>query len=271
MSNPAAAKVAANATLLATDPAAFALVQPFILPKQVERELVTTEEGVFAADLSAEDVMGGMQRLGAAPARSPLVSIGGEPTGVDVTERAFREKFGTNIATQVGTLSDNALAAGRNIDILGRLENEFSQAPSGLEAALKIFAGELGISSEGIVPLQAADAIIAGLIPKQRQEGSGSSSDKDVESFKKSLPSLLQSPEGRMQIIRNLRAMNEYAIKEGAIANKLVSGEYSIPQYQEALAALGSPLAPSGGGGATTGAVPAGQATLDQIISQLPE
>ena len=199
------------------------------------------------------------------------VNAGGEPAGADITLNAFREKYGTNVATQVGTLSDNALAAGRNIDILGRLENELSQAPSGVEAGLKIFAGELGISSEGIVPLQAADAIIAGLIPKQRTEGSGSSSDKDVANFKKSLPSLLQSPEGRMQIIRNLRAMNEYAIKEGAIANRLARGEpgFGIAEYQDALAALGSPLKGAGAAPAAGGALPVinNQASYDALPS----
>jgi hypothetical protein len=52
--------------------------------------------------------------------------------------------------------------------------------------------------------------------------------------------------------------MNEYAIKEGAIANRLARGEpgFGIAEYQDALAALGSPLkgagaAPAAGGGTT--------------------
>jgi hypothetical protein len=198
------------------------------------------------------------------------VNAGGEPTGVAVTENAAREKYGTVIATQVGTLSDNGLQANRNLNILGQLEAELANAPGGVEAGIKLFAGGLGIPSEGINELQAADAIISSLIPKQREEGSGSSSDKDVESFKKSLPSLLQTPEGRRKIIKNLKALNEYAKKEAAIANKWASGEYTIPQYQEALAALGSPLAPSGGGGATTDAalpVINNQASYDALPS----
>jgi hypothetical protein len=51
-----------------------------VLPERVERKLVTTDEGVFAADLTADDVEAGMQRLGGAPERSPLVSnvVGGD-------------------------------------------------------------------------------------------------------------------------------------------------------------------------------------------------
>jgi hypothetical protein len=253
LNSPAALKASLMTNIAIGSPEAWKVIEPLVVKKPVERELVTTEEGVFAADLSAEDVMGGMQRLGAAPAKSPLVSIGGEPTGVDATDAAFREKLGATVATEVGTLRTGSLAANRNLTILSQLETELANAPGGVEAGIKLFAGGLGIPSEGINELQAADAIISSLIPKQREEGSGSSSDKDVESFKKSLPSLLQTPEGRRKIIRNLRALNDYAVKEGAIANKLISGEFTIPQYNAALAALGSPLAPSGGGGATPG------------------
>ena len=50
MSNPEAAKVAANATLLATDPTAFAAVQPFILPKPKE---AASSAGKVIADYNA--------------------------------------------------------------------------------------------------------------------------------------------------------------------------------------------------------------------------
>ena len=59
-------------------PEQFEAYKAIVLPPPVEREVVTTDEGVFAVDLSAPDVMSGMQRLGAAPERSPLVQVGGE-------------------------------------------------------------------------------------------------------------------------------------------------------------------------------------------------
>lgn len=255
MNNPAALKASLMTNIAFGAPDAWKVIEPLVVGPELPAAVQTFEALAQRAGIqpgtpeyarAAEEAMsGGGQVIN--------VNAGGEPSGVDVTERAFREKYGANIATQVGTLSDNGLQANRNLNILGQLEAELANAPGGVEAGIKLFAGGLGIPSEGINELQAADAIISSLIPKQREEGSGSSSDKDVEAFKKSLPSLLQTPEGRLKIIRNLRALNDYAKKEAAIANKLTSGEFSIPQYQAALAALGSPLAPSGGGGATPG------------------
>lgn len=60
------------------DPEQFKTFYEVAMPPPVEREVVTTDEGVFAVDLSAQDVASGMQRLGAAPERSPLVQVGGE-------------------------------------------------------------------------------------------------------------------------------------------------------------------------------------------------
>jgi hypothetical protein len=77
LNSPAALKASLMTNIAIGSPEAWKVIEPLVVKKPVEREIVTTEEGVFAADLSAEDVMGGMQRLGAAPAKSPLIgSIG---------------------------------------------------------------------------------------------------------------------------------------------------------------------------------------------------
>jgi hypothetical protein len=77
LNSPAALKASLMTNIAIGSPEAWKVIEPLVVKKPVERELVTTEEGVFAADLSAEDVMGGMQRLGTAPAKSPLIgSIG---------------------------------------------------------------------------------------------------------------------------------------------------------------------------------------------------
>lgn len=56
-------------------PEQFEAYKAIVLPPPVEREVVTTDEGVFAVDLGAQDVASGMQRLGAAPVGTPLVQF----------------------------------------------------------------------------------------------------------------------------------------------------------------------------------------------------
>jgi hypothetical protein len=95
LNSPAALKASLMTNIAIGSPEAWKVIEPLVVKKPVERKLVTTEEGVFAADLSAEDVMGGMQRLGAAPAESPLVSnvIGGELSpGFKRRDELFAEK-----------------------------------------------------------------------------------------------------------------------------------------------------------------------------------
>jgi hypothetical protein len=90
---PTASALFVLSTLLPPDQ--FEAYKAMVLPERVERKLVTTDEGVFAADLTADDVAAGMQRLGGAPERSPLVSnvIGGDLSpGFKRRDELFAEK-----------------------------------------------------------------------------------------------------------------------------------------------------------------------------------
>ena len=95
MSNPAALKSALMLEVAFGAPEAWTVLEPMVVKKPVERKLVTTDEGVFAADLTADDVEAGMQRLGGAPERSPLVSnvVGGDLSpGFKRRDELFAEK-----------------------------------------------------------------------------------------------------------------------------------------------------------------------------------
>jgi hypothetical protein len=74
LNTPAALKASLMTNVAITAPEAWKVIEPLVVRKPVERKLVTTDEGVFVADLTADDVAAGMQRLGAAPETSPLVS-----------------------------------------------------------------------------------------------------------------------------------------------------------------------------------------------------
>lgn len=87
---------------------------------------------------------------------------------------------------------------------------------------------------EGANDLVAADAIIAGLIPKQRVPGSGSTSDFDARQFQRSLPSIWNKPGANEIILDTLEAYSDYKI---AVAD-IIGGITSDPNIQDKQAAI---------------------------------
>jgi hypothetical protein len=83
---------------------------------------------------------------------------------------------------------------------------------------------------------------VARLIPLQRPEGSGTTSDKDMENFKRALPSLMGTKEGQLQIIEDMKAMADHDMKIGEIANKARSGQISPFEAQRLISELSNPL-----------------------------
>lgn len=225
-------------------PEQFEAYKAIVLPPPVEREVVTTDEGVFAVDLSAPDVMSGMQRLGAAPEKSPLVVVGGE-------QGAFETAIGKSQAENIGLISTQGQTARRNRQTLTTLQSELAASPTGAEAAVKSVLGNFGIPSEGLSNIQAAEALINQLVPAQRPPGSGTMSDRDVAMFKSSLPRLINTPEGNRKIIQTMIAMNDYLIREGELADAVIDGAITREQYREQIRALGNPLAEFSAGAGT--------------------
>ena len=91
--------------------------------------------------------------------------------------------------------------------------------------------------------LQAVQALINKLVPTQRAPGSGSMSDRDVELFTRSLPSLWNQPGGNEKILRVMRGMAEYKQGQGEIADQVLMGDMSRQEARRALRALPNPLA----------------------------
>jgi flagellar protein FlgJ len=68
-------------------------------------------------------------------------------------------------------------------------------------------------------------------------------SDRDLALFKASLPRLVQTPQGREQIINNIKAINNYVLQEGEIASQVLSGQITPERGRAQMQALGNPLA----------------------------
>jgi len=214
-------------------------------------------EQITLADGEYEYIPGqpeSLRKLGDSPVKSPLVTVDASGKQQD----AFAVKAGQLDAESFYTLSKSGQTASQNRQTLNQLETTLQTVPGGAEASVKNWLGKLGIETEGLSDIQAADALISKLIPAQREPGSGPMSDKDIDLFKQSLPRLMQSVEGRTKIMANMRAMNDYLIAEGKIANRVLSRQISAEEGRAQLEALGNPLAEYSQGSTSSGDLPPG-------------
>lgn len=98
---------------------------------------------------------------------------------------------------------------------------------------------------EGANDLVAAQSIVAGLIPKQRLPGAGSTSDYDARMFAQSLPSIWNKPGANEIILNTIEAYSQYRL---AVSNIIadVAADPSIQNksgaIREAIKALPDPF-----------------------------
>jgi len=173
--------------------------------------------------------------------------VGGGGSSVTVENNmpgqdAFDEVFAEQDARMISDISEAGLAAQRNIGRIDQLATLLENSPTGAGAALRVFAGDLGINTEGLDELQAAQAIINALVPEQRQPGSGPMSDADLALFQLSLPRLINTPEGNRLIISTMRAIAEYDAEGARIVQRLRSGELTREQAFVELQSRENPL-----------------------------
>jgi hypothetical protein len=174
-----------------------------------------------------------------------VYKIGGEGTTVNIdqkSEGAFEKKLAEKQAESFDVMATDGMNARAEIGLVNRLES-LMQGQGGMATGLAAAAASWGIATEGMSDLQAAEAIINKLVPSQRAPGSGSMSDRDVELFKASLPSLWTQPGGNAKIIETMRGLSQYKQAQGDIAQRVQAGEMSRQDAVRALKALTNPLA----------------------------
>jgi hypothetical protein len=174
----------------------------------------------------------------------------------------FNEAFARGDAAALATISEAGIAARRNIGRINQLEQMLQNSPTGFAGAAMLLAGEWGINTEGLDQVQAAQALINSLVPEQRQPGSGSMSDSDLELFKQSLPRIINQPGGNQRIIDTMRAIAEYDAAGAEIVQRVRSGQLTRAQGFEALMSRPNPLDP-----ASTRAAAQGQAAPSGTIT----
>lgn len=187
-----------------------------------------------------------------------LARAGSGGTVIDMSGGGkFEEGFAKGDAELLGTVYASGLQSQRNLGRIDQLERLLTSAPTGVEGALKLAAGQFGINTEGLSEAQAAQALINSLVPEQRAPGSGPMSDADLELFKQSLPRIINQPGGNAMIIDTMRKIALYDAQGAAIVQKMREGQIDRATAFRELADRPNPLA--------NVIVPQGTATPGQV------
>jgi hypothetical protein len=163
------------------------------------------------------------------------VNVGGKPS-------PFQEASEKKQAEVFSGIQESGLAAQRSAKDINKLGNLLTKVETGGVAAFKQAAGNLGIKTEGLDDIQAAQAIINKLVPAQRPPGSGPMSDADLDLYKQSLPRLINQPGANKEIVRSMDEINKYLIKEGQIASDVLDGKITPAEGRKRLLELGNPI-----------------------------
>ena len=191
-----------------------------------------------------DEIKAGRTPLGRLEYEQALRSASASRNEVNIdqkTEGAFDKKLAEKQAESFNTMADEGLNARADIEVINQLD-AFLKGQGGATTGLAAAMSKWGIPVEGADDLQAATALINKLVPTQRQPGSGTMSDRDVELFKASLPSLWNQPGGNEKILGVMRGLAEYKQRQGEIADMVLMGEMSRQEARRALRDLPNPL-----------------------------
>jgi hypothetical protein len=161
------------------------------------------------------------------------------------------EDFDKNLMKGVGAIYTTAAEAGGPAveakTAIGQLRELLQNNGGALDGFTSIAASYLPaeLLPEGANDIVAAQAIIAGLIPKQRIPGSGATSDFDAKQFAASLPSIWNKPGANEIILDTIEALSDHRI---AVSNIIldVAADPSITNksgaIREAISSLPDPM-----------------------------
>lgn len=178
-------------------------------------------------------------RNGGRQPRGPLVNVSTGGPQLDPFQSQLAEAEGDVFASffEAGT------QAQRNLAQINRLDSLMQNTETGGRAAVQMMLGNLGIETEGLSDIQAFESLVSAMAPNQRPPGSGPMSDADLQLFLRSLPRLINTPEGNRTIIETLRGIAEYDIQLGNIASRAASGDITREQARREVNSLSNPLA----------------------------
>lgn len=192
-------------------------------------------------------------RLGFKPGDGPVFVDGyGRPhlplrpttqVNIDRTgEGKFADIANSEIAKRYVRLSEEGDQGQSDLAMIGQLRALGGVIDNTTMPAVRGWLADRGIKLGGDVgAIEAFGSLIDKLAPAQRIPGTGSTSDFDARMFKTSLPSLIQTPEGRNLVMGTLEGLARSRIDRARIAEKALSGEIRAGDALKELRALPSP------------------------------
>ena len=110
-----------------------------------------------------------------------------------------------------------------------------AQDMSGAERVVRSMFPDLSVSlADPSGRLAVAESLRTQVAPQMRVAGSGSTSDMEFKAYLGSLPSLLQSVEGRQVLVESFRPAADRAQQKIELARKFAIGEITFQQYLDA-------------------------------------
>ena len=171
---------------------------------------------------------------------------GANSVNVNTTETgdaAFNTETAKKQAAMFDTLVQDGGTARADASRIAELRRLGGRIGTGAGAGLQAFAAQYGIKlGENIGEIEAFQAIVNQLVPGQRPAGSGAMSDRDVELFKNSLPSLIKTPAGNAILFDTMQGIADYRQRQAQIAAQAQTGAIPRAEAIRQLNALPDPL-----------------------------
>jgi hypothetical protein len=199
--------------------------------------LAAARDGSFVV----ADPKTGQNRIGTYPEWKDRYTNKGQTIQIGSGEKAYEVEVnkgrGQAIVKRMGSASEASTEAARTLQIIGAIETIMPDVGGNFGTAVQLGMAQYGIVGKGVSDQQAVQSLISSLIPKQREPGSGNSSDRDMEIFARMVPSMWNTPGANQLIMATMKSYAQYQQQRGNIAalweaGKLADGD-AVAQLHE--------------------------------------
>ena len=192
---------------------------------------------------------------------------GGTTVNVGPNEGEFAKKAAGKLSDRFAAIVDEGDTARNDLALVSQLRDLGGVIQTGGGAAAQAWLANWGIKvGSNVGAVEAYQSIVDKLTPSQRVPGSGTTSDRDMATFKGSLPSLIKTPEGNAIVQNVLSSLAQSKIDRAQVAERVLTGEISAKDGVAELRKLPDPFAAMKGG-ATGQPSPGGNAPASKLTA----
>lgn len=221
----------------------YELYKQFAKPREETRPLTDPREraryGIQPTDTNPYQV----------DAKGEVKPINPQPFAVNVNqqqESEFKKEAGSMAAKRFDGYVKLGNESREITADLGALRDIGARITTGktaeVTAALGPYAEALGVPIKDLPDLQAYNAIVSKMQPRMRVPGSGATSDYEMQTFLKAIPSLGKTPEGNTIVTNTMDALHQHRVTVADIASQALSGEITQTEAEKKIRTLPDPM-----------------------------